>query len=373
MGGAGVPFSVQASAVPAYDLAVGALRGLEKHLAAEPAPTAIVYVGPHPLVIADGTDAAHLTGALGFDVPVFSLYPSSSSGSQALHLAARLAAGDPQARILVLGVSRFTQMFTHEEGQSVAASFLEKHFVSLPEHGLYDSWLTPFALAIQAYLNETDAPHDLIAAIRRKNRTAGEGNSLCGMKVTDAANRQATSIVGMLTPLDVAPLSDGAIALLVGGSEAPGKVALAGMAHEIAYPRSGWNAPGQAPFAVNRRAFERAQSQLAQPVTPTVWEIDDRVAPLEAIAAEDLGILERSAYAEALTSDRLQDPATCMINGSGGHLSLGMGGGAHGLAKALFLYETISQGKAAAGLLHEADGFGASAAVTHFMEADRGA
>lgn len=364
-------FSVAAHAYPAFDLAAMALRSLRQQLSQKGAaalaePTLCVYAGPHPRSGPDSQSSLNLPAALGVDCPIVPLVADDAGGSRALHTACALLEGKSASTVLVLGVSRFSHLLA-SENTHYAERFLRALLLPPALQALVGDWTSPFALSVQRYLDLTGQSATAFAKLAVARRLAGKSNPLAALKLnlTEQEYAARPAVSGPLRDVDISPLSDGAVALLLGTPDLDSTgsaVRVAATAQACSYPLAWPGSPDSWAWPSLTQAAERLDK-----ATSGSWrehlllaEVDDRVAGLDALTCEALGLCPKGSGLEYLASSGTK------INGSGGYHALGFGGAAQGLARVASAAERLSAPGSAPqfGLVQETAGLGVTSVLT---------
>jgi acetyl-CoA C-acetyltransferase len=226
------------------------------------------------------------------------------------------------------------------------------------------------AMMTRLYMAETGLTREQLALVPVKAHRNGVRNRKAHFqKEITVADVLASPIVAdPLRRYDCAPLSDGAVAVLLTSKSQPVRVAGIGQANDLASYALRADLGG---LAATRAAAAEALRRAKKTVNDVdVIETHDAFSPLELVNLEDMGFFERGHAIQALEMGELDLKGGLPVNPSGGLKARGHPLSATGLAQVAEVYLQLAgkaegrQVDAACGLAHNIGGFGTSVAVT---------
>lgn len=233
--------------------------------------------------------------------------------------------GNDDGDILLLGCEKMTHV-----DAGTAAGLLSPRVN--PVEKLYGATLPALgALVTRAYMNDERVPYHAFHAVAVKNHANAAGNPNAHFRKPVTADDVAASplVADPLRRHHCAPMSDGAVACLLGRS---GEVRLRGWARGLDAPlfherrRLGtFVSAAQA----SREAFARARVSTAD---VDVVEIHDAFSPFELINLEAMGFFPAGRAWRALEDGELEIGARIAVNPSGGMKARGHPIGVCGLS-----------------------------------------
>ncbi len=219
--------------------------------------------------------------------------------------------------------------------------------------------LTPiswYALDAMRYMHETGCTREQLAAVAVKSRRAAQSNPLAQMRhpITEADVLDAPMIVEPLGLLDVPPIGDGAICLVLAeesiaraSSDSYVCVRGRGFGHDGNHQMSDDPSSDMTRFQAARSAADQALHQSATRLSDIhVFELYSPCTITELLVSEAIGIYPRGEAGVAAASGDTSISGTRPINTSGGCLSRGHPPPLTGLYGVLEIYEQLL-GKAA--------------------------
>jgi acetyl-CoA acetyltransferase len=198
------------------------------------------------------------------------------------------------------------------------------------------------AMLSRAYLEENLHASDDLACLALKAHRNGAKNPVAHLRnpLTEKEYRAARVISSPLRLFDIAPISDGACAVIV---EKKGDVRVAGIGGATdPLPVSARESLSSS--KAMRLAGDRAMRMAgATPSSSQVAEIHDAFTPFEAMASEDLGLFDRGSGLKAAMRGETDFGGKVVINPSGGLKARGHPVGASGLAQVCELYLQLTK------------------------------
>jgi acetyl-CoA acyltransferase len=282
------------------------------------------------------------------ELPVYNIDNACAGSSSALELAVHaIEAGRAQA-VLVVGVEKLfhsdkTMSFRALNG-AVDTPFLDAAGFDPGSGSVFVSRIYPERLA--RYVGRHPLKAETLAAISVKNRRHAALNPRAQYTkpLTMDDVLQARTIVGPITALMCAPISDGASAAVVmSGERARARggrtVWIRGIAVGMGAPPGG----GSIIARVARRAYREADIEPGQ---IDVAEVHDSISFNELLAYEELGLCAEGAGADVVANGTTSLGGLIPVNTSGGLESRGHPVAATGLAQ---IAELVTQLRGEAG------------------------
>ena len=274
---------------------------------------------------------------LGLLKPSFRIETASSTGSAVFHTAFLAVASGHFDNVLVVGGEKMTHLPTSEVTGILAKviSPLERQYgATMPALG---------ALVTRKYMHDFGLDRETLGLVAVKNHYNGSLNpySHFQKQVSLEKVNQSRIISDPLRLFDIAPISDGACAMVL--SSKPGEVKVKGISHATdtftLQHRDSLTGFRSTQVAA-KKAYEMAK---VNPRDIDIAEVHDAFTSLEIIDSEDLGFFKRGEGANALKSGITQINGDLPLNTSGGHKARGHPIGASGLAQITEIFWQLTQ------------------------------
>lgn len=274
------------------------------------------------------TDALGLTGASAVRVET-----ASSTGATAFHQAC-LAVGSGHARrVLVVAAEKMTHLPTARTTAILA------EVIDHDERNAGASMPALAALVTRCYMARhrlsEEAMTRILAAVAIKNHANGALNPYAQFRkpITEETYRTARPIATPLGLYDCAPITDGAVAVVVSAEPGKGGVRVIGLGHatDTVALRYRGSLTG---FRSTRLAAAQAYAMAGiGPKDVSFAEVHDAFTPFEVIGTEDLGFFAEGQGGRAVLDGTTGLNGRLPINPSGGLKARGHPVGASGLAQ----------------------------------------
>ncbi len=297
-------------------------------------------------------------------IPAIRVENGPATGASAFHMGWHMVASGQYDGVLVAAGEKMTHLSARRTA-SVLGEILSKH-----ERALGVTMPALVAMMTRLYMAETGLTREQLALVPVKAHRNGVRNRKAHFqKEITVADVLASPIVAdPLRRYDCAPLSDGAVAVLLTSKSQPVRVAGIGQANDLASYALRADLGG---LAATRAAAAEALRRAKKTVNDVdVIETHDAFSPLELVNLEDMGFFERGHAIQALEMGELDLKGGLPVNPSGGLKARGHPLSATGLAQVAEVYLQLAgkaegrQVDAACGLAHNIGGFGTSVAVT---------
>jgi acetyl-CoA C-acetyltransferase len=309
-----------------------------------------------------GNLAAAVADKLGLSgLPAARVESGPSSGAAALHAGVMAIEAGRAERVLVVGCEKMTALAGEEATRAVAA------LTSPEERALGLSMPALGAMMARRALHEGRCSReDLAQASAHAHKWAARHARAHLPKPVSVADVLSSPVVAdPLRVLDIAPMSDGAAAVLL--TRAHGPVRVRGLGHATdrlaLADRRGPNA--LTGFAATRAAAQRAYAEARwQPQDIQYAEVHDAFSIVALGSVEDLGLCEPGKAGAVWREEGVP------VNRGGGLKARGHPVGATGVAQAVEAFEQLTsaaQGRqvdARRALLHSIGGLGNNVLVT---------
>lgn len=274
------------------------------------------------------TDALGLTGASAVRIET-----ASSTGATAFHQACMAVGSGHARRALVVAAEKMTHLPTSRTTAILA------EVIDHDERGAGASMPALAALVTRCYMARhglsEEAMTQVLAAVAIKNHANGALNPYAQFRkpLSEAAYRAARPIATPLVLFDCAPITDGAVAVVLTADPGKGGVRVAGLGHAtdtIALRYRG----SLTGFRSTRQAAARAYGMAGVgPRDVSFAEVHDAFTPFEVIGTEDLGFFPDGQAGRAVLDGATGLTGRLPINPSGGLKARGHPVGASGLAQ----------------------------------------
>ncbi len=318
------------------DLLVEAGRGaLEKGTPGKPDLLVVGCMDPSSLA-GLGNIAAALAGSLGLSgIPAYAVETASSTGAAALHLAAKsVAAGDAERALVVAGEK--LSPLTVSRATSILARVLAPE-----EQALGATMPALAALLTRIYLERHGFRANELTCLAMKSHRNGARNPIAHFQteITEEAYLAARMVADPLRRFDIAPISDGAAAVIVARTGHVRIAGLGGATDPLAIASRSSLPASPAMARAGKRAIETSKRSRGE---IRVAEIHDAFTPFEVMAAEDLGFFPPGGGLKAALRGETDFGARLVLNPSGGLKSRGHPVGASGLAQVCELFGQLT-------------------------------
>lgn len=310
---------------------------------------------------------------LGVYVPAFRLEGACASGGLALNTAINSIKAGQYRNALVLGVEKMTDHTQDDITWALmSAGSDEERSAGITFPGLY-------ALMARAYMEQYGVDEETLASVSVKNHLHGSLNPKAQFQtpISIETVMKSGKISDPLKLLDCSPISDGAAAIVIAGSEKISQGAIRITASEVSTDSlSLCERKVITSLASVVGASARAYGSAGLgPSDIDVAEIHDCFSIAEAIATEDLGFSKRGEGARDIASGKYTlNKGKLITNPSGGLKACGHPVGATGIKQIVEIVEQLrgSAGSrqvknARTGLTHNVGGSGAIS-VIHILQ-----
>ncbi|UCG69932.1 MAG: hypothetical protein JSV09_02615 [Thermoplasmata archaeon] len=300
-----------------------------------------VYVGsmnPEEFT-GDGNISTVIADHLGIRKPSLRIETASSTGSSVFHAAYLAVVSGHFESILVVGGEKMTHLPTTETTGILAKviSPLEKQYgATMPALG---------ALVTRRYMHDFGLNRETLGLVAVKNHHNGSlnPNAHFQKEVSLEKVNESRMISDPLRLFDIAPISDGACALILSSKRGEGKVAGIGHATDTFALQHRDSLTGfKSTQIAAKKAYDMAK---VGPTEIDVAEVHDAFTSLEIIDSEDLGFFKTGEGGNALKAGKTLLNGDLPLNTSGGHKARGHPIGASGLAQICEVYWQLT-GKA---------------------------
>lgn len=274
------------------------------------------------------TDALRLTGASAIRIET-----ASSTGATAFHQACMAVGSGHVRRVLVVAAEKMTHLPTARTTAILA------EVIDHDERAAGASMPALAALCARCYMARHGLSEEemsrVLAAVAIKNHANGVKNPYAQFRkaLTEAAYRAARPIATPLGLYDCAPITDGAVAVVVTADPGKGGVRVAGLGHATDTLALRYRATLTA-FRSTRLAAAQAYAMAGiRPSEVSFAEVHDAFTPFEVIGTEDLGFFADGQGGRAVLEGATALDGRLPINPSGGLKARGHPVGASGLAQ----------------------------------------
>lgn len=297
-------------------------------------------------------------------IPSIRVENGPATGSSAFHVGAHMVASGQYDGVLVAAAEKMTHISARKTASLLGA------ILPQAERAAGVTMPALAAMLTRLYMAGTGLTREQLALVPVKAHRNGKRNRKAHFQdeVTVEEVLASPVVADPLRRLDCAPLSDGAVAVLLTSQTQPVRLAGMGQANDFAsFALRADLASLAATRAASREAFKRAKKT---PNDIDVIETHDAFSPLELLNLEDMGFFERGHAVQALELGELDLKGALPVNPSGGLKARGHPLSATGLAQIAEVYLQLAgkaegrQVDAACGLAHNIGGFGTSVAVT---------
>jgi acetyl-CoA acetyltransferase len=298
-----------------------------------------VYVGtmnPEEFT-GDGNISTVISDYLGIRKPSLRIETASSTGSSVFHAAYLTVASGHYENVLVVGGEKMTHLPTSETTGILAKviSPLERGYgATMPALG---------ALVTRRYMHDFGLNRDTLGLVAVKNHHNGSlnPNAHFQKEVTLEKVNESRIISDPLRLFDIAPISDGACALIL--SSKRGDVCVRGIGHAtdtFALQHRDSLTGFKSTQIAAKKAYDMAK---VLPKDVDIAEVHDAFTSLEIIDSEDLGFFKEGEGGNALKNEITSIGGELPLNTSGGHKARGHPIGASGLAQIIEIYWQLTQ------------------------------
>jgi acetyl-CoA acetyltransferase len=274
---------------------------------------------------------------LGLLKPSLRIETASSTGSAVFHAAHMAVASDHYENVLVVGGEKMTHLPTIKTTGILAKviSPLERRIgATMPALG---------GLVTRRYMHDFGLDRETLSLVAVKNHHNGSLNpySHFQKEVSLEKVNESRMISDPLRLFDIAPISDGACALILSSKGGDVKVKGIGQATDTFALQHRDSLTGfHSTQVAAKKAYDMAK---ISPANVDVAEIHDAFTSLEIIDSEDLGFFKRGEGGRALKSGTTQMNGDLPLNTSGGHKARGHPIGASGLAQIIEIYWQLTK------------------------------
>ncbi|MBW3581940.1 MAG: hypothetical protein KY455_02470 [Euryarchaeota archaeon] len=259
-----------------------------------------------------------------------------SSGLAALEIADALIRSGARDTVLVVGVETMTRLPAAMANQVLA------RMATLEERKLGLTMAAQVALMTRAYLEEHGIERELLADCAVKAHAHGLQNPLAQFRKAVTRDEVLASgpVADPLRLYDCAPLSDGAVCLLVSREKGPLRLGAMGHATDhLSITHRNHDARTLTSFRATTRAAEEAFGRSGWSVEDIdLIETHDAFSLLEGMNLEDLGLFERGAGVRTVAEGETAVTGKHPTNVGGGLKARGHPVGATGCAQVAELF-----------------------------------
>ncbi len=308
--------------------------------------------------------ATHL-GMVG--VPAVKVEAAGASGGAAIALAKSLVLSGAADKVLIVGVEKMTDYTSLEDTTSALSTFIDSEYEAFPG-GTLESM---HAMMMRAYMKKygvTKEEFSHLPLLMHENASTTPHAQL-RFKLKPQSYASSPVIAEPITMLDLAPISDGAAAVILSkdkGREGNVEIVSSGQATDTisTYRR---NDLTQLPSV--RAAFKRALEAVPD-FKPDFYVIHDYSSVMGYVEVEELGLAERGKASQLFSSGEAKREGSTPINPEGGLKARGNPVGATGvyqMAEAFLQITERAEGwqvpDAKSGLVLSVGGLGANSVV----------
>ncbi len=308
--------------------------------------------------------ATHL-GMVG--VPAVKVEAAGASGGAAVALAKSLVLSGAADKVLIVGVEKMTDYTSLEDTTSALSTFIDSEYEAFPG-GTLESM---HAMMMRAYMKKygvTKEEFSHLPLLMHENASTTPHAQL-RFKLKPQSYASSPVIAEPITMLDLAPISDGAAAVILSkdkGREGNVEIVSSGQATDTisTYRR---NDLTQLPSV--RAAFKRALEAVPD-FKPDFYVIHDYSSVMGYVEVEELGLAERGKASQLFSSGEAKREGSTPINPEGGLKARGNPVGATGvyqMAEAFLQITERAEGwqvpGAKSGLVLSVGGLGANSVV----------
>ncbi len=308
--------------------------------------------------------ATHL-GMVG--TPAVKVEAAGASGGAAILLAKSLVASGTAEKVLVVGVEKMTDYTSLEDSTSALSTFIDSEYEAFPG-GTLESM---HAMMMRAYMRKYDVPKEEFShlPLLMHENASTTPHAQLRFKLKPQSYESSPVIAEPVTMLDLAPISDGAAAVVLSkdlGKESSVEIVSSGQATDTIsiYRR---NDLTQLPSV--RAAFKRAL-ETSPDFKPDFYAIHDYSSVMGYVEVEELGLAERGKASLLFSNGDARRDGSTPINPEGGLKARGNPVGATGvyqMAEAFLQITGRAEGwqvpGAKGGLLLSVGGLGANSVV----------
>ncbi len=308
--------------------------------------------------------ATHL-GMVG--VPAVKVEAAGASGGAAIALAKSLVLSGAADKVLIVGVEKMTDYTSLEDTTSALSTFIDSEYEAFPG-GTLESM---HAMMMRAYMKKysvTKEEFSHLPLLMHENASTTPHAQL-RFKLKPQSYASSPVIAEPITMLDLAPVSDGAAAVILSkdkGREGNVEIVSSGQATDTisTYRRKDLT---QLPSV--RAAFKRALEAVPD-FKPDFYVIHDYSSVMGYVEVEELGLAERGKASQLFSSGEAKREGSTPINPEGGLKARGNPVGATGvyqMAEAFLQITERAEGwqvpGAKSGLVLSVGGLGANSVV----------
>lgn len=308
--------------------------------------------------------ATHL-GMVG--VPAVKVEAAGASGGAAVALAKSLVLSGAADKVLIVGVEKMTDYTSLEDTTSALSTFIDSEYEAFPG-GTLESM---HAMMMRAYMKKygvTKEEFSHLPLLMHENASTTPHAQL-RFKLKPQSYASSPVIAEPITMLDLAPISDGAAAVILSkdkGREGNVEIVSSGQATDTisTYRR---NDLTRLPSV--RAAFKRALEAVPD-FKPDFYVIHDYSSVMGYVEVEELGLAERGKASQLFSSGEAKREGSTPINPEGGLKARGNPVGATGvyqMAEAFLQITERAEGwqvpGAKSGLVLSVGGLGANSVV----------
>lgn len=298
--------------------------------------------------------------------PAVKVEAAEASGGIAILMGKSLIASGLADRVMVLGVEKITDYTALEDSASALSTFIDSEYEAF-HGGTLDSI---HAMMMRAYMNKYGVPREdfsHLPLLMHENASTTPHAQL-RFKLDLQSYESAPLVAEPLTMLDLAPLGDGAAAVILSKDMGENNVEIvsSGQATDTisSYRR---NDLTQLPSV--RIAFKRALEK-APNFKPDFYMIHDYSSVMGYIEIEELGLAERGKASKLFSNGEARRDGSTPINPEGGLKARGNPIGATGVYQMAEAYLQVTERAkgwqvpgAKSGLLLSVGGLGANSVV----------
>jgi acetyl-CoA C-acetyltransferase len=365
--------SLREMAVTAIRLALSDSRGIQ--------PDALYVGNIHAPVLSDqahlGALISDYAGLTGIEAATFE--SGGASGGAALHMGYLAVASGAVDTVLVLGVEKYTDR-VGPSLESAAATLTDSDYEAV--HGLTPT--SQAALIMQRYLHDFVVPKSAFAGfvVTAHENGALNENAMFRSPITAETYQNAAMVSHPLNLMDIAPVADGAAALVLTRPELIPQAAHrpdvfilgTSMVNDRLALHDRWDLLS---FDAARLSVQQACRQAGiHPGEVDFFELHDAFTIFSALSLEAAGFADRGQGWKLAQEGKIKRDGLLPVSTFGGLKARGYPGGATGVYQAV---EAVLQLRGQAGLnqvngaqygLIQCLGGAAATAVTHILKSD---
>ncbi|MDK2372956.1 MAG: hypothetical protein QI197_06215 [Candidatus Korarchaeota archaeon] len=260
--------------------------------------------------------------------PAVKVEAAGASGGAAILLAKSLVVSGTAEKVLVVGVEKMTDYTSLEDSTSALSTFIDSEYEAFPG-GTLESM---HAMMMRTYMKKYDVPKEEFShlPLLMHENASTTPHAQLRFKLKPQSYESSPVIAEPVTMLDLAPISDGAAAVVLSkdvGKENSVKIVSSGQATDTIsiYRR---NDLTQLPSV--RAAFKRAL-EASQDFKPDFYVIHDYSSVMGYVEVEELGLAERGKASLLFSSGDARRDGSTPINPEGGLKARGNPVGATGV------------------------------------------